>query len=183
MSSRKNTIADFSTADRERLVFIALGSNLTSRYGDPSQNILQAFERLRKLSSQPLAVSSLWQTDPLECPPGSPVFVNAVVALVTYDEIAPAILLHKLQNIEEEFGRHRSDINAPRPLDLDILAYGRERVESDTLTLPHPRATQRHFVLQPLAEIAPDYIFPGQSYSVVQLLSRTKAQGMVRLLC
>jgi 2-amino-4-hydroxy-6-hydroxymethyldihydropteridine diphosphokinase len=183
MNSHKSTIADFSVVDRDRLVFIALGSNLTSCYGDPRQSILQAFERLMELSSQPLATSSLWQTDPLECPPGSPLFVNAVAALIVHPELDPALLLLKLQNIETEFGRHRSDLNAPRPLDLDILAFGRVCLRSDTLTLPHPRAAQRQFVLQPLAEIAPDYIFPGQSYSVLQLLDRTSAQGLVRLLC
>lgn len=182
MNFRKNTIVDFLTADSDRLVFIALGSNLTSRYGDPRENILHALERLTELSSQPLAVSSLWQTDPLECPPDSPVFVNAVAALDAYPELDPVTLLHKLQRFEEECGRHRSGINTPRPLDLDILAYGRQCLESEILTLPHPRAMQRQFVLQPLAEIAPDFIFPGQSRSVVQLLDRITAQGKVRLL-
>jgi len=181
MNSHKSTIADFSRVDSDLLVFIALGSNLTSsRYGDPRANILKALERLTEFSSQPLAVSSLWQTDPVECPPESPVFINAVVALIAYPEFDPVSLLLKLQHIETEFGRHRSGVNAPRPLDLDILAFGSVCLESDNLTLPHPRATQRQFVLQPLAEIAPDYIFPGQSYSVLQLLERVRAQGVVR---
>jgi 2-amino-4-hydroxy-6-hydroxymethyldihydropteridine diphosphokinase len=182
MNSRKSTIADFPSADEDRLVFIALGSNLTSRFGDPRQNILRALEQLTALSSQPLAVSSLWQTDPLECPPGSPLFVNAVAALLPHAEVTPMTLLHKLQNIENEFGRHRAGRNAPRPIDLDILVFGRECLESEILTLPHPRAMQRQFVLQPMAEIASDYIFPGQSCSVLQLLDQIKKQGMVRLL-
>ncbi len=182
MSSHKSTIVEFSIQERDRLVFIALGSNLTSRYGDPRQNILHALERMAELSSQPLAVSSLWQTDPLECPPDSPVFVNAVAALIAHPKFDPLALLHKLQNIEEESGRHRSGINAPRSLDLDILAFGRQCLESKALTLPHPRAMQRLFVLSPLAEIAPDFIFPGQSCSVAQLLDRISGQGIVRLL-
>jgi len=146
---------------------VALGSNL----GDPCQNVLQVMERLRGLSDQPLIKSSLWQTAPVDCPPGSPVFVNAVVGLIPRTGETPESLLAKLQGLEQEFGRRPKQVlNEPRPLDLDLIAFGNETRASKELTLPHPRAHQRRFVLQPLSEIAPDLMLPGLKKTVLQLL-------------
>jgi 2-amino-4-hydroxy-6-hydroxymethyldihydropteridine diphosphokinase len=149
------------------VAYVALGSNL----GDPRKNVLQAIEKLQKFSDRPLQKSSLWQTTPIDCPPGSADFVNAVVALVPRASETPESLLEKLQELEKEFGRKpKKIINEPRPLDLDLLAFGKERRNAPDLILPHPRAHQRRFVLQPLAEIAPDFILPGQSKTISQLL-------------
>src|SRR3989454_7693700 len=105
----------------QNLAFIALGSNL----GDPKQNVVQAMDRLQELSDTPLLRSSLWQTTPVDCPPGSPLFVNAVVGLVPREGETPESLLEKLQTIEKEFGRQPKKIlNEPRPLDLDLIAFG-----------------------------------------------------------
>lgn len=148
--------------------FVALGSNL----GDSARVIREAIARLQKFSCAPLLQSSLWQTSPVDSPPGSPPFVNAVVGLAPHDGETPESLLAKLQTLEKEFGRQTKQIlNEPRPLDLDLIAFGNELRTTSTLTLPHPRAHLRRFVLQPLAEIAPDLILPGQTETVVTLLT------------
>ena len=149
------------------VAFIALGSNL----GEPEGIVRQAMERLQSLSAAPLLRSSLVKTIPVDCPPGSPPFVNAVAGLKPLPGETPQSLLRKLMQIEAEFGRQRGNIrNAPRPLDLDLIAFGSQRVDSPELTLPHPRAHLRRFVLQPLSEIAPDFVLPGQTRSVRELL-------------
>jgi 2-amino-4-hydroxy-6-hydroxymethyldihydropteridine diphosphokinase len=150
------------------LAVVALGSNL----GDSRQIILDAMARLQHFSDQPILKSSLWQTSPVNCPPGSPNFVNAVVGLVPRDGETPESLLKKLHVLETEFGhRPRKVLNEPRPLDLDLIAFGAETRNSPELILPHPRARERRFVLQPLSEIAPKLILPGQRRTVSQLLA------------
>ena len=150
------------------LAIVALGSNL----GDSRRIILEAMARLQKLSGRPLLKSSLWQTTPVNCPPGSPLFVNAVVGFAPQKNETPESLLQKLRALEKEFGRARGLVlNEPRILDLDLIAFGKETRNSPGLVLPHPRAHLRRFVLQPLSEIAPDLILPGQSKTVSQLLA------------
>lgn len=147
--------------------FIALGSNL----GSSREIIFQAIERLQEFSTQPLLKSLLWQTTPVDCPPDSLPFLNAVAGLIPVSGETPESLLEKLQQLEKEFGRQPKKIlNEPRPLDLDLIALGNETRASEKLTLPHPRAHERRFVLQPLSEIAPDLVLPGQSKTVKQLL-------------
>jgi 2-amino-4-hydroxy-6-hydroxymethyldihydropteridine diphosphokinase len=153
----------------QQLAYVAVGSNL----GDARKNVLQVIERLQEFSDFPLNKSPLWKTTPVECPPGSANFVNAVVALVPRAGETPESLLKKLQALEKEFGRvSKKVLNEPRPLDLDLIAFGEERRKTPELILPHPRAHQRRFVLQPLAEIAPDVILPGQEKTVAQLLDK-----------
>ena len=155
-------------AEGAKRAIVALGSNI----GDSRRNALRTMERLQELSEQPLLKSSLWETLPVDCPPGSPVFVNAVVGLMPRAGETPESLLAKLQRLEQEFGRQPKQVlNEPRPLDLDLIAFGSETRATKELTLPHPRAHQRRFVLQPLSEIAPDLILPGQKKTVLQLLS------------
>jgi 2-amino-4-hydroxy-6-hydroxymethyldihydropteridine diphosphokinase len=162
-----------------RLVVVALGANL----GDARQNILEGMRRLEELADGPLLRSSLWETMPVDCPPGSPVFVNAVVGLMPHKGETPESLLVRLQGLEREFGRRPKQVlNEARPLDLDLIAFGGETRATEELTLPHPRAHERHFVLQPLSEIAPDLILPGQSRTVAQLLGRLKADAKPRKL-
>ena len=152
----------------EQNAFVALGSNL----GNSKELILQAMQRLQNFSDQPIGRSSLWQTTPVDCPPGSPLFVNATIALIPHSDETPESLLVKLQQLEKEFGRQTKKVlNEPRPLDLDLIAFKDEIRSTSTLTLPHPRAHQRQFVLAPLNEIAPDLILPGQRSSVTTLLS------------
>jgi len=159
--------------------FIALGSNL----GDSRKNILDAMSRLQEFSDEPILKSSLWQTTPVNCPQGSPMFVNAVVALAPRAGETPELLLEKLQALEKEFGRQpKKVLNEPRSLDLDLIAFGSETRATDDLKLPHPRAHERGFVLQPLSEIAPDFILPGQTRSVTELLRGLRSEeALVRV--
>ena len=164
----------------QKLAFIALGSNL----GDSKQNGLQAMERLQEFSDFPLLRSSLWQSQPVDCPPGSPPFVNAVAGLLPRTMETPETLLEKLQALEKEFGRQaKRALNEPRPLDLDLIAFRRETRASNGLTLPHPRAHLRRFVLQPLSEIAPELVLPGQILTIRQLLETLdSSEKLIRLI-
>jgi 2-amino-4-hydroxy-6-hydroxymethyldihydropteridine diphosphokinase len=156
---------------KSEMAFVALGSNLGN-----SQPILRAaMARLQTFSAGPILKSSLWQTSPVDCPPGSPKFLNAVVAFIPSAGETPESLLQKLQALEKEFGRGPKKIlNEPRPLDLDLIVFGGEIRSLPTLMLPHPRAHERRFVLQPLSEIAPDLILPGQTLTATQLLADLK---------
>lgn len=149
------------------MAFIALGSNL----GESPKIISAAMLRLQELSNEPILKSSLWQTTPVDCPPNSPKFINAIVGLVPITGEFPESLLKKLRTVEQEFGRtEKKVLNEPRPLDLDLIAFGSETRQTPDLVLPHPRAHLRKFVLQPLSEIAPDLILAGQGKTVYQLL-------------
>jgi 2-amino-4-hydroxy-6-hydroxymethyldihydropteridine diphosphokinase len=154
-------------AGAEEWVVVALGSN----QGESVALLRSAMERLQEFSNQPLRRSSLWRTAPVDCPAGSPDFLNAVVAWAREPEESPESLLEKLQALEREFGRRpKAKLNEPRPLDLDLIAFGTERRESAQLTLPHPRAVDRAFVLNPLAEVLPNLVLPGQARTVRELV-------------
>ena len=149
------------------LAFIALGSNL----GDSPALIRAAMDRMAGWSIALLRRSSLWETAPVDCPPDSGRFVNAAVALEPSPAETPETLLNRLLALEKEFGRTPKKVhNEPRPLDLDLIAFGNEVRSTPDLVLPHPRAHERIFVLQPLGEIAPDLVLPGQTLNVTQLL-------------
>jgi 2-amino-4-hydroxy-6-hydroxymethyldihydropteridine diphosphokinase len=153
------------------IAFVALGSNL----GNSIDIVAKAIAQLQSLSDKPLLRSSLWQSAPVDCPPGSPPFINAVAALEPRAPETPATLLRQLRALEEKFGRQPKKIlNEPRLLDLDLIAFGSRTMNSADLILPHPRAILRRFVLQPLSEIAPDFVLPGQTKTAQQLLRGLK---------
>ena len=128
--------------------FIALGANL----GDPQVAVLRAFEALASLpETRLMARSRLYRTAPHEA--SGPDYINAVARIDT-GLSAPDLLL-ALQALEQLAGRERPYPNAPRTLDLDLLLYGDARIDSPTLTVPHPRMQGRAFVLCPLADVAP----------------------------
>jgi 2-amino-4-hydroxy-6-hydroxymethyldihydropteridine diphosphokinase len=155
-------------SELKKLAIVALGSNL----GDSRRSVLAAMARLQNFSDEPILKSSLWQTTPVNCPPNSPMFLNAVVGLVPRKVETPESLLKKLRELEKEFGRvPKKVLNEPRPLDLDLIAFGSEARDTTELILPHLRAHGRRFVLQPLGEIAPELILPGQGRTVAQLLA------------
>jgi 2-amino-4-hydroxy-6-hydroxymethyldihydropteridine diphosphokinase len=134
-------------------VFVGLGANL----GDAVATVRAAIRALDGLpDTRVVARSSLWRSAPIDA--SGPPFVNAVVELRS--KMAPEALLAALQDIEQRFGRERPYPNAPRTLDLDLLAYGERRIATSALTLPHPRAHRRAFVQAPLAEIAPELALP-----------------------
>ena len=154
--------------DHSRLAIIALGSNL----GDSAALIEQAVEALEKFSDRPALRSSLWKSEPVDCPPGSPDFLNAVMAIRPCPTDTPENLLGKMQAIERRLGRGpKQTDNEPRPIDLDLIAFGNHRVANEYLTLPHPRAHLRRFVLGPLAEILPGFVAPGWDESASCLLA------------
>lgn len=158
---------------------IALGSNL----GDSEAILREAIRRLAEKAVGPVKQSSFWRSAPVDCPPGSPPFLNAAVMMSVGAAESPESVLDWLQHLEREFGRRpKTVLNEPRPLDLDLIDWQGERRLSPRLTLPHPRAMVRPFVLEPLAEIAPDRILAGQSRSVSEILREmTPDDSMVRL--
>ena len=132
----------------ESTVWIGLGANLGER-ADTLRTALAAIAALP--GTRVLRASSLYRSAPLDA--GGPDYLNAVAELRT--TLAPQALLDALQAIEQAGGRERPYRNAPRTLDLDILLWGDQVIDTPTLTVPHPRMNERAFVLQPLAEIAP----------------------------
>ena len=135
-------------------VFIGLGANL----GDAAATLATALDALRALPGTRLvAQASRWRSAPIDA--GGPDYLNAVVELRT--ALEPPALLDALQSIEAAHGRQRPYRNAPRTLDLDILAFGDLLVDTPRLTLPHPRLAQRAFALAPLLEIDPALTLPG----------------------
>jgi 2-amino-4-hydroxy-6-hydroxymethyldihydropteridine diphosphokinase len=171
-----NPVNSKPKTQNSKLAIVALGSNL----GDSRKIILQAMARLEDFSDEPLLKSSLWQTAPVDCPPGSPNFLNAVAGLVAKAGETPESLLKKMRELENESGRVAKKIlNEPRPLDLDLIAFGFETRATAELILPHPRAHLRKFVLLPLSEIAPDFILPGLEKTVSQLLAELRCSETV----
>lgn len=147
--------------------FIALGANL----GDAAVTFTQAVTLIHRLPlTQVRGVSSFYLTAPLdtdagrEAPAPGADYLNAVAEVQT--GLSALELLSHLQRIESDAGRERTYRNAPRQLDLDLLLFGDERIESERLTVPHPRMLQRAFVLVPLAEIAPDKVTAAQLAAV-----------------
>jgi 2-amino-4-hydroxy-6-hydroxymethyldihydropteridine diphosphokinase len=146
-----------------RLAYIGLGSNLGDR-------LFYLREAVRLLAQDPdirgVNPSRVYETAPVGGPPQGK-FLNAVCALET--TLSPLLLLHRLQTIERLLGRVRREYWGPRTGDLDLLLYGRVRMKTPRLILPHPRLLTRSFVLVPLAEIAPDLIVPGTEKRVTEL--------------
>ena len=184
MSIRSSTINNISSSQRATdqwlsgcpaeasVALVGMGANLPSGKQSPADTLQQALEVMRPLSLQMPLVSPFIATEPEDCPPGSPVFVNAVAMLCCSAATSPVSLLESLLDIEGRLGRARSGLrNEPRVLDLDLLAFADQECDSDFLTLPHPRAHQRRFVLEPLSALWPEYQFPGQSQSVKTLLT------------
>ena len=146
--------------------FIGIGANL----GDTRATVSKACVDVGRLpSTQLLRQSSLYATAPHEA--SGPDFVNAVVEIST--RLSPQNLLDHLHQLEANEARLRPYRNAPRTLDLDVLLYGDQEIQTPTLTVPHPRMNQRAFVLVPLAEIAPERVLAAQLVAVSdQVISR-----------
>ncbi|MCS7167306.1 MAG: 2-amino-4-hydroxy-6-hydroxymethyldihydropteridine diphosphokinase [Gemmatales bacterium] len=155
------------------IAYIALGSNL----GDRQAHLDAALTQLRQTPGlRVLAVSRYWETDPVGGPPGQPRYLNAVCAVET--DLSPQELHRELLRIESSQGRQRGERNAPRTLDLDLLLYGDEILQTAELTVPHPRLHQRAFVLGPLAELAPTLVHPVLRRTVVELLAGLTRQDL-----
>ncbi len=153
-------------------VVIALGSNL----GDSSTILGEAIEELGDFIGNS-KISSYYRTIPVGGPPQCD-YLNAVVVGVT--EIGPETLLSKVQEIELAHGRVRSEHWGPRTLDIDLIDYDGSTIESDRLTLPHPRAHVRAFVLAPWFEVDPEAVLPGHG-SIAVLLKKLGVLGVRRV--
>lgn len=138
------------------LAAIAVGANL----GRAHDNVARAMEYVGALDATHLCARSSLYRSCAEGPPGQPDYINAVVLVET--RLTPLALLDELQRLERLFGRERAERWGPRTLDLDVLTYGDEVIADRRLTVPHPRAHRRSFVLKPLAEIAPELVVPGR---------------------
>lgn len=161
------------------MVLIGLGSNR----GDSVAIIVSALAQLEAFADGAVRRSSLWQTSPVDCPPGSAPFVNAAAAFVPRRGLTPEALLAGLKALEAAYGRTAAPVrNAPRELDLDLLLFGDEVRSGEDFVLPHPRAVNRRFVLAPAVEVLPDCRWPGTGRTVRELLDALVSDEQVRRL-
>lgn len=155
-----------------RQAVLALGSNLGERL-NRLQSAVAALEDTPEVTI--VAISSVYETEPVDTPEGSGKFLNAVVLIDT--TLTVHTLLDRALAIEDAFGRERSEKGAPRTLDVDLLVVGQRVCDDDQLKLPHPRAHERGFVLVPWLEIDPEGEIPGQGF-VVDLIGDVDTSGV-----
>ena len=152
----------------QRVIF-SLGSNV----GDRLAILESACDYLAEIFGG-LRLSQVYETEPVGCPAGSPSYLNACVEVST-DMPAEDVLQHCMR-IEQELGRTRNGVyGAPRTCDIDVILYGELQQNTPALTLPHPRAHEREFVLRPLCDIDPQLVLPGQTLSVSDMLAALPA--------
>ena len=156
------------------LVYLSLGSNV----GDREKNLREAIDRLGALG-RVVSLSSFHETEPVEFT-SQPWFLNCALSLETTQTAAQ--LITTLLDIEREMGRQRTEAKGPRIIDIDILLFGNEIVNSPELTIPHPAMHQRRFVLEPLAEIAPTVRHPVLKRTIRELLDELPTGQSVRKL-
>jgi 2-amino-4-hydroxy-6-hydroxymethyldihydropteridine diphosphokinase len=157
----------------ETKVYLSLGSNL----GDRAKNLREAIAALANSGVRVTTVSSFYETQPVDLRE-QPWFLNCVVEAET--EVPPLSLLQELRQIESRMGSKKLVPKGPRLIDMDILLYGDETIDTPELQIPHPRLHLRRFVLVPLAEIAPTVTHPSWSGTAAHLLKQTADQSQVR---
>lgn len=156
---------------------IALGSNL----GDRLAHLRQARASVQALGvpGAPVLISSVYETEPVDCEPGAAPYLNATMEIEF--EGQPMLLLDSLQQIESAHGRpSKRPRNAPRTIDLDVLYAGNLVLSNDEIIIPHPRLHSRRFVLQPLHEIRPSLLLPGYHETIEQLLANLPPNPAVK---
>ncbi|MCP2670219.1 2-amino-4-hydroxy-6-hydroxymethyldihydropteridine diphosphokinase [Maricaulaceae bacterium EIL42A08] len=161
-----------SSNDAHQGIFVALGANKSYGARSPLENLQSALLAMKNAGVEIVAASKPWRT-PAWPDPSDPPFVNACVQIKT--SLKPRALMMLLHDIEQDHGRIRSVRNAPRSLDLDLIDYSGQVIqakESGGLELPHPRATQRAFVLLPFRDIAPHWVDPVTGTSLDRLIAR-----------
>lgn len=161
------------------MIYIGLGANLPGRFGGPEETIHRAYEQLESRGIKVVKKSNIWFTAPVPYDPDQPWYRNSVVAVST--QKTPITLMQILLEIEEKFGRIRTYKNAPRTLDLDLLAYDSLCANTPDLIVPHERMHQRAFVLNPLKEIEPDWIHPVTGEHIDNLLSKIPYEQQAEL--
>ncbi len=152
-------------------IYLGLGSNL----GDREEALWRARELLAESGITILRASSLYETEPRDVP-NQPWFLNQVVEAET--GLFPMQLLSRVLKIEKELGRRRIVAKGPRTIDIDVLLYHRFVIDSQALTVPHPRMHERRFVLAPMAELAPDLRHPVTRQTMREMLGRIKGQAI-----
>lgn len=157
-----------------KTVYLALGSNL----GDRVKNLSRAVELLAGAGVSVERQSSLYETEPRDFT-SQPWFVNQVIETRTH--LFPRQLLSVIQRIETRLGRKRIIAKGPRTIDIDIVFFGNSVVETPELVIPHPRLSERRFVLEPLGELAPDIRHPLTRDTMRELLSRVSSQKVSKL--
>lgn len=157
-----------------KIVYLGLGSNL----GDRAENLRLARERIAAPDLRIVRASSIYETAPRELE-DQPWFLNQAIECET--ELFPRQLLSRLKKIERAMGRKKRARNGPREIDLDILLYADSVVKSPELEVPHPRMMERRFVLEPLAEIAPEQKHPGTKRTMKEMLAKVMDQAVHRI--
>jgi 2-amino-4-hydroxy-6-hydroxymethyldihydropteridine diphosphokinase len=157
------------------MVYVSLGSNL----GDRAGNLRTAIGELGAAGVEMERVSSVYETEPVDYL-DQPWFLNIVAQGIT--NVSPRDLLRAIREIEKRMGSQKLIAKGPRLIDIDMLLYGAQKIDSPELQVPHPRMLQRRFVLQPLAEIAPDLTHPSWSGTLVEQLKALRDPSAVKKL-
>lgn len=163
MYGKRNKVVD---------VFCSLGSNL----GDREKNLRHALDTLKRNEISQLHQARIYETEPVGLK-DQPFFLNTAIQFNT--SILPHALLHQLLEIEKSLGRIRREKWGPRVIDIDIIFYGQEQINDKELVIPHPRYTERKFVLAPLAELFPTFIPPGTRQTIANLLEHCEDKAAV----
>jgi 2-amino-4-hydroxy-6-hydroxymethyldihydropteridine diphosphokinase len=158
----------------KKKVYLSLGSNL----GDREANLRNALRELRGADFVITRISSLYETRPMYVE-AQPWFLNIVVEAESH--LFPMRLLLRIHNTERKLHRKRLVLNGPRTIDIDILFHGHSVVDTPTLQIPHPRLTERRFVLEPLYEIAPELRHPQTRRTVKDLLAEVSGQNVRKI--
>jgi 2-amino-4-hydroxy-6-hydroxymethyldihydropteridine diphosphokinase len=157
-----------------KIAYLSLGSNL----GEREQALRTAVDRLQSNDFKVRRISSVFETAPQDVP-NQPWFLNLVVE--GESELLPLQLLHYVLSVERGMGRKRTVAKGPRTIDIDILLHGNAVVNTEKLQIPHPRMTERRFVLEPLAELIPDFRHPVTRRSIREHLASTMDQPVRKL--
>ena len=159
------------------MVLLGLGSNR----GESTRTMVEAIQALARFAKPgSLRSSRLWRTTPVDCPPDSGDFINSAAVFDAVDGLLPEQVLVELKALEREFGRGVKHVrNAPRELDLDLLLFDDQVRDMENFVLPHPRAKNRLFVLQPAVELVPDVVWPNTGKTLQQLLDELETDERV----
>jgi 2-amino-4-hydroxy-6-hydroxymethyldihydropteridine diphosphokinase len=156
--------------------YIGLGSNL----GDRAGNLSSAVRGLNEAGLEVVRLSSIYETEPFETFP-QPAYLNMVAELSSSNLPTPEEVMDRLLEVERSLGRTREISKGPRSIDLDLLLFGNEIRDTESLKLPHPQLHRRRFVLVPLAELAPSLVHPSLKQTVRELLAGLEDTSTVKL--